>query len=523
MTSFDYIVVGGGSAGCVLAARLSEDPTARVLLLEAGGSARRPEIAIPAAWPKLFQSAVDWNLATEPQPALGGRRLYWPRGKVLGGTSSINAQMYVRGHRSDFDHWAELGNAGWSFADVEPYFGRAPLHVSELREVNPLTRAFLRAAGEAGIAPTDDFNGTEQEGVGLTRVTQRDGRRDGTAAAFLAPARRRRNLTVTTGAHVTRILFEGRCAVGVAYRKDGRARIARASAEIVLSAGAAHSPHLLLLSGIGPAEQLRAHGIGVVCDLAGVGENLQDHHGVPLLARVRRPVSLLGADSPVQLARWLLTRRGRLASNVCEAAAFVRTRPGAPAPDLELLFAPVLFIDEGLTAPRVHGLSLAPIVLRPRSRGTVSLRSADPLAPPAIDPCALEDPEDVRLLAEGVLHARRVLAAPALAQEIDEVLAPADGEDVGAFVRERAHAMFHPVGTCKMGVDELAVVDPELRVRGVDGLRVADASVMPAIVGGHPNAAVIMIAERAAELVQRRTGTPASARRSLTSEIVYRP
>jgi choline dehydrogenase len=508
MTNFDYIVVGGGSAGCVLAARLSEDPAARVLLLEAGGPARKLEIAIPAAWPKLFQSSVDWNFSTKPQAALGGRRLYWPRGKVLGGTSSLNAQMYVPGHPSDFEHWAQLGNDGWSHADLAPHLRRPPLNVTELREVNPLTNAFLRAAVEAGIA------------ADLSEVTQRDGRRDSTATAFLASARRRPNLTVVSRAHATRVVFEGRRATGVAYLQGGRTRIARAAAEVVLCGGAVGSPHLLLLSGVGPAPQLREHGIGVVCDLPGVGENLQDHHGVPVLATVRRPVSLLGADSPLELLRWLATRRGRLASNVCEALAFVQARADERAPDLELLFAPVLFIDEGLTKPTAHGLSLAPIVLRPRSRGQIALGSADPLAAPVIDPRALEEEADRRLLAEGVMHACRVLAAPALAEEIERVIAPAEGEDVGAFIRERAHAIFHPVGTCKMGVDELAVVDAELRVRGVDSLRVADASVMPTIVSGHPNAAVIAIAERAAELIQRRTATPASANRSLTSEIV---
>jgi choline dehydrogenase-like flavoprotein len=538
MTTFDYIVVGGGSAGCVLAARLSEDPTTRVLLLEAGGGDRGLEIAIPAAWPKLFKSAVDWDYATEPQAALAGRSLYWPRGKTLGGTSSLNAQMYVRGHRSDFDHWAELGNPGWGYEDVLPYFRRSEdnergssahhgaggaLRVSDLREVNPLTRAFLRAAIEAGVPPTPDFNGAEQAGVGLTQVTQREGRRDSTATAFLRPARRRANLTIATNTHATRVLFEGRRAVGVAYRQGDRQRIARASCEVVVCAGTVGSPHLLLLSGIGPAAQLRSHGVDVVCDLPGVGHNLQDHHGVPLLATARRRLSLLGADSPLNLLRWLVKHRGRLASNVCEAAAFVRSRPEAPAPDLELLFAPVLFIDEGLTAPTAHGLSLAPIVLRPRGRGSIALRSPDPLAPPAIQPNALSDPEDLRLLAEGVMHARRVLEAPALAQEIDRIVGPAADEDVGTFIRKHAHAMFHAAGTCKMGVDELAVLDPELRVRGVDGLRVADASVMPTIVGGHPCAAVVMIAERCADLVrgaQRRTATPASASRALTSEIV---
>jgi choline dehydrogenase len=527
----DYVVVGAGAAGCVLAARLSEDPACRVLLLEAGGHARGLNIRIPAAFTKLFKTARDWNLETLPQPALMQRALYWPRGKMLGGCTALNAQMYVRGHRADYDGWAKADNPGWSFDEVLPYFKRAermgggiaalhghdgPLSVEELRDPNPTTRAFLTAAVEAGLPLLHGPNDGSREGVGPTRVTQRRGRRCSTADAYLEPVMRRRNLTVVTGAHVTRIALEGRRATGVRYVAGGQARLAHARREVIVAAGAVHSPALLMHSGVGPAEHLRALGIHVVCDLPGVGEHLQDHLAVPVIVACREPVTLLAAESLGNLARFLLFGRGMLTSNVGEACAFVRTRPELPAPDLELIFAPVPFMGHGLVKPPGHGITIGAVCLQPRSAGTLRLRSADPLAPPSIEPRYLSDPagDDLRVLVEGVKRAQAIFAAPALGRYAGEPLQPGSGvrtdADIAAFVRHGAETLYHPVGTCRMGRDVGAVVDPALRVHGIDALRVADASVMPAIIRGHTAAATIMIAERAAEMI-RETVRPTGA------------
>jgi choline dehydrogenase len=519
---YDHILVGAGSAGCVLANRLSADPARRVLLLEAGPPDRNPDIRVPLAWSRLLKSEVDWDCATVAEEALAGRSIYWPRGKTLGGSSSINAMVYLRGHREDFDEWARLGNPGWSSADVLRLFRKSehnergadnyhgtggPLNVADLRSPHLLTTAFLSACFEAGLPCNPDFNGPEQDGAGLVQVTQKAGRRYSCADAFLRPALGRPNLAVHTGAHATRILFTGRRAVGVAYQAGGRPVTARAQREVVLCGGAVHSPHLLLLSGIGPAEHLRTHGIPLVHDLAGVGQNLQDHLLVLVLYQARGVRSLVSAGSLPNLVRYLLWKRGPLTSPVMEAAGFVRTRKGLAAPDLEVGFGPVLFLDEGLTAPTEHGFSLGGVLLRPRSTGQVCLRSADPLAPPHIEPRYLcdESGEDLRTLVEGVRLLRRIAGAPALERfrggEIAPGVACRTDEDVERFIRTRAQTIYHPVGTCKMGVDDLAVVDPRLRVRGLEGLRVADASVMPTNVRGHTNAAAIMVGEKAAELI----------------------
>lgn len=523
----DYVIVGAGSAGCVLAARLSADPAVTVLLLEAGGPDRHPWIHVPAAFSRLFRTRYDWNYTTERVPGLGGRQLYWPRGKVLGGSSSLNAQIYVRGHRLDYDGWAARGNPGWAFADVLPYFlrlegfaaGPAPLrgthgprHIEVLPHPNPTTRAFLQAAVAAGLPPNDDVNGPDQDGVGLVQVTQRGGRRWSVVRAYLAPARRRRNLRVLTGAHVTRLVLDGDRAVGVEYVRQGGEYRAHAGREVVLAAGAVNSPQLLLLSGIGPAAHLRALGIRPRVDLPGVGQHLQDHPAVAVVVSCRLPVTLAGADSWRELGRYVLFRRGLLASSVGEAVAFVRTRPELPAPDLELIFAPGPYVDHGTVRLGCHALTLGVVLLQPRSRGTLRLASRDPFAPPRIQPDYLADPEDLRVLVAGVRLARRLFRTPPLGEhvgtDLEPIAAVRTDDALAAFVREQAETLYHPVGTCRMGTDEQAVVDPELRVRGVAGLRVADASVIPQIPRGHTEAAVLLVAERAADLLLGRPAAP---------------
>jgi choline dehydrogenase len=507
----DTVVVGAGSAGCVLVARLSEDAGREVLLLEAGGPDRRREIRIPAAFSKLFQTEVDWNYSTEPQAQLAGRRVYWPRGKVLGGSSSLNAMMAIPGHAADYDRWAELGADGWGWAATEPYLARveATLALQELRDPNPLTLAFLEAAAEAGIPPSPRLAPTALEGVRLTPVTQRRGRRWSAADAYLRPALRRPNLEVATGAHVTRVLFAGRRAVGVEFVRRGRTEVVRAR-DVVLAGGAVNSPQLLLLSGVGPAAELERHGIPLVHELPGVGRHLEDHLSSGILVESPTPHSLYDAERPREILRWLLLRKGKLSSSVAEAAAFVRSRPELAAPDVEILFAPVLFEEEGLAPPRGHGFTLAVVLLQPRSSGTISLRSADPFEPPAIDPRYLRDADDLRTLVRGLELARRIAGMPALARLSGAELEPGEKllEDS---VRERAQTLYHPVGSCRMGTDPLAVVDPRLRVRGVDGLRVVDASVMPHVPRGHTHLPTLAIAERAAELIRGRAPEGAAA------------
>jgi choline dehydrogenase len=513
---YDYIIVGAGSAGCVLANRLTEDPSARVLLLEAGGPDKRQEIQIPAAFAKLFKTPHDWAFHTEPQDNLGGRRLYWPRGKMLGGSSSMNAMIYIRGHRSDYDGWRVRGNDGWGFSDVLPYFKKAehqergaseyhgtggPLNVADLRSVNPLSRAFVEAGVELGHPTNDDFNGPEQEGFGLYQVTQKRGRRCSAAAAYLKPALGRPNLTVLAYAQVTRLLFEGRRATGVEYVRDGRTQQARAEREVILSGGSVNSPQLLMLSGVGPADQLKRLGIAPVADLPGVGRNLQDHLFVSVAYACTRPVSLASAEALPNVAKYLLFRRGPLTSNVAEAGGFVKTISGLPAPDLQFHFGPVYYLEHGFTHPDGHGFTIGPTLIRPRSRGHVSLKSSDPFDPPSIQPRYLDEEADLRTLVEGVRLACELAHTKALSEyrgaAVCEKLGTA--EEITAHIRGTAETIYHPVGTCRMGDDDLAVVDAGLRVRGVEGLKIVDASVMPEIVGGNPNAAVIMLAEKAAD------------------------
>jgi choline dehydrogenase len=529
----DYVIVGAGSAGCVLAARLSADPGNSVVLLEAGGSDACNEVRIPAAFSKLFRSPRDWAYEAEGLPS--GRAQYWPRGKMLGGSSSMNAMMYVRGHQSDFDQWAALGNPGWSWREVLPYFRRCehqergedafhgvggPLEVSDQRSPSELTRAFVDAAAGLGLPRNDDVNGASQDGVGLVQVMQRKGRRWSAADGYLRPALARPNLTVLTGAHATRVVFAGGRATGVRYRQEGQGGEGELSArrEVILCGGAVGSPQLLLLSGVGPAAGLGELGIPLVADLPGVGENLQDHVIAGVASRCNRPLSLATAERLRHVASFLLLRRGPLTSNVAEGVAFVRTREGLRAPDVELLFAPTFFVEHGFDNPPGHGVSVGAMLLRPQSRGSITLRSTDPLLPPRIDPRYFSDPqgEDLATLLAGVRWARRVTRREPLASYLEGEELPGEAvqgdEELATYIRDRFQTLYHPVGTCRMGDDPLAVVDATLRVHGLAGLRVVDASVMPTLVGGHTHAPTVMIAERAADLIlERAVATPASA------------
>ena len=522
--AFDFVIVGAGSAGCVLAGRLTEDPDVRVLLLEAGPPDDADEVRIPAAFYRNFKTARDWHYTTAEQKQLHGRRLYWPRGRMLGGCSSLNAMIYVRGHRLDFDRWRDdHGATGWGYADLLPYFRRAedqargaspyhgvggPLRVEDLRSVHEVTRAFLDSAVEAGLTPNDDFNGPVQDGVGLYQVTQRRGRRWSAADAYLRPALGRPNLTVRTDALATRVTVHNGRATGVAYTWRGAETVAHAGREVVLAGGAVNSPQLLLLSGIGPASHLRDVGVDVLVDLPGVGGNLSDHPFVPVMWRTRGIADLHDAETPVQMARWFATRRGPLTSNGAESGAFLRSRPDLPAPDLQLHVLGTMSIEHGLVRPPGRGLTIGPALVDVRSRGRVTLRSADPRWKPAIDAGYYTDPADLDAMVAGVRIAREIAARGPLARAIVEPWLPGPGQDGDDAVREAVRAatqtLYHPVGTCSMGVGPDSVVDPELRVRGVDGLRVVDASVMPAVPRGNTNAPTIALAERAADLVAGR-------------------
>jgi choline dehydrogenase len=501
----DVVIVGAGTAGCVLASRLTESPDVSVLLIEAGTRSRKLEVRIPAAFSKLYRTSVDWGDSTTPQAALDDREIVFPRGRMLGGSAAMNAMMVLRGSRADYDAWAAAGCTGWGWDDVEPAFARSTggsFPLAEQRDRSPLADAFVHAALAAGIARSADLNGESNEGAGFVPVSQRRGRRFSVLDGYLAPARRRPNLTLVTGAQVARIRIENRRAVGVSVGDDDyEAR------EVVLCAGAVGTPHLLQLSGIGPRAALEAAGVEVVLDHASVGSNLVDHLANGLLVRTKGVETLATAESLPNLVRWAVLGRGPLTSNVGEAVAFVRSQPNLVAPDLELLLAPVLFEEEGLKQPTEHGLTLAVVLLRPKSSGSVLLRTADPADPPAIDPRYLTDPgdEDAETLLRGLRLARRILAHEPLASFVEGEILPGEqarsDDDLRAHLRALSQTLYHPAGTCRMGSDAGSVVDPQLRVRGIGGLRVADASVMPSLPRGHTNWPTVMIAERAAELI----------------------
>jgi choline dehydrogenase-like flavoprotein len=525
---YDYVIIGAGSAGCVLASRLTENPSTRVLLLEAGPPDDADEIHIPAALNLLFQSTYDWDFHTEPQSRADGRAIYWPRGRMLGGSSSMNAMIYIRGSRHDYDTWRdEYGCLGWGYADLMPYFRRAernsrgasayhggtgPLAVSDLAYKSDLTKAFVSSARECGLAANDDFNGPQQDGCGFYQVTQAAGRRCSAADAYLRPALSRPNLTVQTDALVTRILVDAGRASGVRYLLRGVEETVFADAEVILSAGTIGSPQLLMISGIGPADHLRETGIQVVVDSPGVGANLSDHPVVTTMWDTPKTSCLWEKNTPANLARWRLRHSGPLTSNVAEAGGFSRTRPSLSAPDLQWHALPTPYQGQGLGDPQTRAFSLLVTLLDIGSRGRVWLRTDDPRHKPAIDPGYLSDGADIEPLVEGVRMAREFAHAGALGKACAGERSPGPGvhtdAEVRDFIRRDLGTLFHPVGTCAMGGDSrlavsklTSVIDPELRVRGVERLRVVDASVMPAVPRGNTNAPTIAIAERASDLI----------------------
>ena len=507
----DYVVVGTGSAGSVVASRLSADPRVNVVVLEAGPMDEDKFVHIPAAFSKLFRGPLDWDYLTEPQKEVGGREIYWPRGKVLGGSSSMNAMMWVPGFPADYDEWAQHAGQDWDYAHLRPYFDRAEdgaLIISEQRSPRASTAAWLRAAEQAGYRVTTP-DAPSLDGFCQTAVTQHRGARWSCADAYLKPVLHRRNLRLRTNATVRRVLIGGGRAVGVEFDDaEGRRHTVWADREVVLCAGAVNTPQLLMLSGIGDQKELSEFGIGVVAHSPEVGKNMLDHLITPLGFEVRGD-SLFAAEKPAELANYLLRRRGMLTSNVGEAYGFVRSRPELELPDIELIWAPAPFYDEGIgEVVDGHGIATGPVLLKPLSTGTVSLRSADPAAKPIIDPRYLSDPDgiDRQAMLAGLRATADIVGSPALRDIVGRILRPLHASTLDDETLERAlescsHTLYHPVGTCRMGRDQTSVVDPQLRVRGVQGLRVADASVMPSIIRGHTHAPTVIIGEKAADLI----------------------
>ncbi len=524
----DYIVVGGGSAGCAVASRLSEDPNVSVAVLEAGGDGDKFLIRTPAAVVLMVPTKMNsWTFDTVPQPGLNGRLGYQPRGKVMGGSSAVNAMAYIRGHKSDYDHWAALGNTGWSFDEVLPYFKKSehnnaiqnewhgqggPLRVSNSFTDNPMQQVWLEAAKQVGYPLNNDFNGATQEGIGIFQVTQDNGERWSAYRGYLQPhAGKRANLRIETAAMTQRVIFDGKVAAGVEYKQGGVTRKLMANREVILSAGAFQSPQLLMLSGVGDADELKKHGIPVVHHLPGVGKNLQDHPDF-IFGYKSKSLDLFGLSIPGsfrmlrEIGRYRKERRGMITSNFAEGCGFLKTDPALEAPDVQLHFLTALVDDHARTTHFGHGLSCHVCVLRPKARGTVGLADRHAETAPVIDPKFLEHEDDVETLVRGFKMTRKLMQAPAFKPFITKDLFTANvktDDDIRAVIHQRADTVYHPVGSCKMGRDELAVVDPQLKVHGISGLRVVDASIMPTLIGGNTNAPAIMIGEKAADLIRQ--------------------
>lgn len=524
----DYLIIGGGSAGSVMAGRLSEDANVQIMLLEAGGTGDSWLVKTPAAAVAMLPTPINnYAFETVPQAGLNGRKGYQPRGKGLGGSSAINAMIYTRGPRSDYDHWSDLGNVGWSYDELLPYFKRSenngrihnefhgndgPLHVSDLQTHNPFQQVYLNAAREAGFPINDDFNGATQEGLGIYQVTQRNGERWSAARGYLHPHMgQRQNLHVETGVQVTRILFEGRRAVGVECIQSGNQRVIRARREVILCAGAFQSPQLLMVSGVGPGAHLRQHGIDVLHDLPGVGQNLQDHPDF-IFGYAAKSLDLMGISlgGTTHLAKealkYIRTRQGFIGTNYAEAGGFLKSDAALEAPDVQLHFVMALVEDHARKLRTAHGYSCHVCLLRPKSRGQVTLANADARSAPLIDPAFLAHNDDLETLVKGYKLTQKLMDAPALANiRHKNVFTPhvKTDDDIRQVLRDRSDTVYHPVGTCKMGTDAMAVLDPQLRVRGLEGLRVVDASAMPTLIGANTNATVIAMAEKAVDMVRQ--------------------
>lgn len=527
---YDYIIVGAGAAGCAVANRLSEDPGTTVLLLEAGGRDWSPLIHMPVGFTKLTSPKVNWGFETVPQTQLNNRRMWYPQGRTLGGSTSINAMIYIRGNKKDYENWSALGNDDWGYEQVLPFFrlsehnerlndvfhgSSGPMNVTEQIQHNDLSKAFVRAAQELGLTFNPDFNGAVQDGVGYYDVTQRNARRESASTAYLRPARNRPNLTILTHALGTQVTVENGCATGLRYTVKGKPALAHANREVVLSGGAVNSPRLLLLSGIGPADELRAIGIDVVHDLPGVGKNFQDHMDVYLTAETT-PVSYNSSDRPdkaaAALLQYALYRTGPITASVCEAGMFVRSSDAAPSPDIQMHCLPAYVIDHGRQRVKGHGMTINTCNLRPKSVGSVTLRAADPSAPPEIDPAFLTHPDDWKISLEGFRWGREMLATKVYAPFIKKEHMPGKDvqtdQEIRQYIKQWAKTDYHPVGSCKMGEDDLAVVDQQLRVHGLAGLRVIDASIMPALISGNTQATSIMIGEKGAHHLLHGVGKP---------------